>query len=126
MFVKVDDFLASLGKLAGRQEFFEDLRLGVVDQILASDFEVNNGLDLVTTIITSLEWLGVLNDTECQVMIVGDDDDFGYSAARGCGDVGGHGAFLNCQRLGCLEGKNEEKKKKETHWCDVESGRESE
>jgi hypothetical protein len=47
---------------------------------LASDFKVNSGLDLVTIIITSLEWLGVFGDTECQVMIFGDDDNFGHVA----------------------------------------------
>lgn len=61
--IKVDDVLAGLGELAGRQKLLEYLRLGVIDQILASDLEVNDSLDLVMAVFTSLQRLGVLGDT---------------------------------------------------------------
>ena len=90
VFVKIDDVLAGLGELAGRQEFLDDLRLGVVDKLLASDLEVNNSLDLVMAVFTSLQRLGVLGDTQSQVMIVGDGDDSGSHADRFSSAVGRH------------------------------------
>jgi len=63
VFVKVDDVFAGLGELAGCQKLLEYLRLGVVDQILASDLEVNDSLDLVMAVFTGLQRLGVLGDT---------------------------------------------------------------
>lgn len=93
VFVQVDDALASLGELAGRQEFLDDFRLRVVNQILAGNVEVNDSFDLVMAIFTSLQRFGVFSDTKSQVMTLGDSDDFGGDNVGGCSDVGLHSAF---------------------------------
>lgn len=89
MLVQLDEVLASFGKAAGCEKGSEESRLSVVDQELAVDLEVSDGLDLVMAIITGCKFLGVFGNTKDEIMVIGDGDNLESVRVRECRYHGG-------------------------------------